>query len=147
MPEQHVILSAQLDNVLTLCAAVNRKPRATFQPTEQCYLAKYAMRGVRIVRIATRHTLDGSGFEFRSYQRLFCYSHPSTLPQRPTRPVPGLFPGASSGWAMTLTNHPYLAPRLRMGRPIPLLPLCAFMECHRVNIAFHNEELHILFFV
>jgi hypothetical protein len=35
---------------------------------------------------------------------------------------------------VALTIHPLLGLRLRKNRGVPLLPLCAFMECYRENL-------------
>jgi len=45
-------------------------------------------------------------------------------------------PWRQSGQGMALTIHPYLAPRLKIGRAILVLPLCAFLAGEKVNFMF-----------
>jgi len=40
-----------------------------------------------------------------------------------------------------LTTHPYLKPRLRKSKIMPLFPICAFMVSYRARIYFYLDEL------
>jgi hypothetical protein len=51
-----------------------------------------------------------------------------------------------SGWGMVLTTHPQVAPRLRMSRDMPPLPLCARMACYRATFpCTFGRSLHIYY--
>jgi hypothetical protein len=58
-------------------------------------------------------------------------SRPAPGPtQPPVQWVPGvLSPGVKSGRGVTLTTHPHLVPRPRMGRSYTSSPSSAFMAC------------------
>jgi len=93
-----------------------------------------------VVRAATRYGVDGTGIESRQGPD---FSYPSIPALGPTQPpvqwVPGLFPRGQSGRVVVLTTHLSLAPRLKNGTVILVLPLWAFMACSRANFTLYSH--------
>jgi len=83
----------------------------------------------------------GSGIESRWEGEVF-----RSRPDRPWGPPSLLymgtvsFPGVKRP-GVVLTTHPHLAPRLKKGRAIHLLPLWAFVVCWRENTVFPAGSL------
>jgi hypothetical protein len=82
------------------------------------------------VGIATGYGLDGPGIESRWGIFRTCpdraWAHPASCTMGT-----GSFPGVESGWVVTLTPHPFLVPRSKNSRVIPLLSLRAFVACEK----------------
>jgi hypothetical protein len=58
----------------------------------------------------------------------------------------GSFPGVESGLGVTLTPYPFLMPRSKNSKAIPLLSLKAFVACkkgetHYINLSFCKNVL------
>ena len=84
------------------------------------------------VGIASRYGLEGPGIESRLRRDFPHLSKPVLGPtQPPVKWVPGLSWG-KGGQAVTLTTHPYLLPRSRKSRAIPLFPLWVLVACYKV---------------
>jgi hypothetical protein len=87
------------------------------------------------VGTATGYKLDGPGIESRLGE-IFCIR-----PDRPWGPLSLLyngyrvFPGGLAAGA-DADHPPLLAPRSRISRAIPLLPLWAFGACYRANVFY-----------
>ena len=91
------------------------------------------------VSIATRYEMDGLGIESRwggGGGEVFC-----TL-----QTGPGTHPG-SYNWSLEevkrqrrveFTTHPYLVPKLKKEKSIPLLPLWSFVASSRMNFLHYT---------
>jgi len=95
------------------------------------------------VGIATGYGLDGPGIEslwgarFSALVQTGSGAHPDSCTMST-----GSFPGVKSGRGVTMTPDPFLVPRSRKSRAIPLLPLWAvrpvqsLSACTRVHLTF-----------
>jgi hypothetical protein len=90
------------------------------------------------VSIATGYGLDCPGIESRSGARFFAHVH-TGLGAHSASCTMGVrvFPGEENGRGVVLTTHLHLAPRSRMSRAIPLLPIWVFEACYRANCTFY----------
>lgn len=69
-------------------------------------------------------------------------AHPASYPMSTASFLGGV--GCKSSWTITLTTHPYLAPRLRMRRRYTYSPPCAYMVCSGTALRY-NEGLYLIF--